>query len=367
MKNKLFVFVLIFVLTPCWVVAQEVITNESGRKIVVDANGNWRYFQVDSNTTNTGDAKFRVPKKDAYENEQRLADSRQLEQQLALLLIKNRVEMIDLQIALGDNSSNSVIRLKEQLEGTELKILQLETQLQEAKLRTAFLQKIGNLPQTSYARKLKKWEHDHPFNTTPAIPNSEKLTSTDGHFANDIANGILLLPPKLPCEAGYQSDDPLAKKFRWETAPSSFFTHTDVAVEQQFGKCDFIECTAYLAAFEGGVKQLNLEIAVASDKAPQIFGTLLHNELLEVQLLSGETVRLFNTLPSNGQWLAAQGTFVFKGRYALGIREEKLLRSSEVDKVLVRWSLVQELFEVFETDFFIRHFNCLAAVLPKVK
>ncbi|MBK9012994.1 MAG: hypothetical protein IPM82_02330 [Saprospiraceae bacterium] len=111
--------------------------------------------------------------KDADENEHRIAESKQLERELALLLIKNRVEMIDLQIALGDNSSNSVIRLKEQLEGTAYKIRQLETQLEETKLRTAFLQKIGNLPQPSYARKLKKWEHEHPFKTTPAILNSE--------------------------------------------------------------------------------------------------------------------------------------------------------------------------------------------------
>ncbi len=344
---------------------QEVITNEAGRKIVLDANGNWQYFQEDSTGSSADAAKFKLSKRNAAENERRIAESMEVERALTLLLIKKRVEKIDLNIQMQANSANKDPRLKEQFDGLEQKIRQLELQLETARKRTAFLQKIANLPPQPYNRKLKRWEADHPFEEELAGLTTNKMATTKGITTNNIAHGILLLPPELPCGEGMYGTDQSTQSIRWETAPSVLFIHTDRVVAQEFRKRDFLECAGNLIASKGGAKRLNIAIAVATANAPQLFGKLLRGDFLELRLLNGERVKLYNTLPNSGEWVAAQGAYIYHGSYILGIREEKMLRNSDLDKVLVRWGLLQEEYEVFETDFFVRHFHCLDAMQPK--
>ncbi|MBI1223767.1 MAG: hypothetical protein GC192_00905 [Bacteroidetes bacterium] len=366
MKKAFWKTAIFLTLVPAWLFAQEVITNEDGRKIVVEADGQWHYFQVaDSLTASIADSVFRPPQEVVDENQQRIAESQQYEKELSMSLIKTRVELVDRQLALGNAPPTEVRLLKEQLAQTEQQLEQLKKDFDLAAERTVFLQKIANLPPATYARKLKKWEQEHPQKSGTPILRIAQTEETATPPTTSIANGILFLPPKQPCAGGRVSTDSETGNFRWDTSPTKFFSHTDEAVENQFPKRDFIECVGRLTGMEGGRKFLNLEIAIASPKAPQIVGTMPKGEFIEIQLLNGEIIRLFNNLPNNGQWVASQEAYIFMGNYTIGIKEEKMLKNNEVDKVLVRWSLVQEKYAVFETDFFMRQFQCLEALILK--
>jgi hypothetical protein len=342
--------------------AQEVTTNAEGRKIVVDADGNWRYFQ-DSSYADTN--QYKLPLTTAAEREKRLEATKAEAQEIGLALIRKRLEMTDLAVALQQTTDNLVYK-KKQLKQLQLKITDLEKALQQVTDRLLFLEKINTLPEESYSRKLKKWDNDHP------VPKPDKqavstvpLTTAAIVVPPKILEGILSAPPPMPCSMGELAQDPLSQETCWQNKPSHFFSHTDKGIESQLPNRNFVDCAAYLSGMEGGRKFLNLEIAVASAKAPQIFGSLPKGEFMEIVLLSGEKVTLFNSYPSNGQWVAAQDAYLYLGRFPLGIREERLLRSTETDRVLLRWSLVQEEFEVYETDFFQHQFDCLEALLSK--
>ncbi len=355
------VFVLVW--STGWLQAQEVTTNEEGRKIVVDSNGQWRYFRIDDSLANSYETSVFEPSTSiAEENQLRLLASKQLEKEISLKLIEKRVVLIDQQLASQNELATANSRQSEQLKQTEAQIRQLETELAIASSRTEFLQKIAKLPPATYERKLKDWEEGHLQKKGRSSVNFSAPNAASAPGITKIANGILLLPPEQKCVGGGQIFDTETGEIQWNTALTELFSHTDAAFAQQFIKRDFVNCSGHLTAMQGGVRFLDLKIAVASNKAPQIFGVMPKDEFLEIQLLNGEIIRLFNILPKNGQWDTSLDAFVYQSRYRLGFREEKLLKSSEVDKVLVRWSKVQDKYAVFETDFFIRHFKCLDAL-----
>lgn len=362
MRNLLPLLALLLIGLPVRVWPQEVITNENGEKIVVDANGNWRYFRADSSGVV---AKFTVPEKVAGDREKRLRAAENQEKELSLSLIKKRVEMTDLQVEIQEGKVADLMEKKAYLKLLQQKITELKAELQDTRQLRNYLKKINDLPDPAYARKLKKWENDHRPTTIDKemAVDMPMANPTLGTVSNSFANGILILPPTRPCEMGSLTFDETTGSRRWETVPSKLFSYTDEGLVGQFIGRDFVTCTAYLIAGEGGLRFLQMEIAIASLKAPQIFGQMPKDEFLEIQLLSGEKLTLFNSLSNNGQWIPARDAFVYFSSYPLGIKEEKSLRSSDLDSIKVRWSQVQEQFEIYRTDFFIRQFNCLDAML----
>lgn len=281
-----------------------------------------------------------------------------LELEITFQLIKSRVGLVEAKIfaaeALDLGGKENL-----QLEEAQHQTRRLEQALAELKQQIAILEKPTKLAITPKSGNTKP-------TTTPkfAAENTQKMVDVQSLTkssisANDFANGILLLPPQVPCEGGIYAIDPTTNKDRWETGASQLFSHTDIALEQMFPKADLITCTGYLTAFSGGIRLLNLEFVVATTNASHIFGNIPSGELIELTFLDGQSIQLFNGLPSNGQWIPSRNAYVAKGRYNLGFREEKLLRSQEVQSVLVRWGKVQETYLIYEVDFFQRQLACL--------
>ena len=147
MKKALLGIAFVFIGLSDWLVAQEVVTDQTGQKIVVDSNGQWTYFQrEDSVFFATPENVYQLPKSNADERRLRLSDSQQLERELTLALIRERVQLVDLQLALMESTGITSINLKEQLAQTEQRAKQLENELNSVKNRTEFLLKIGSLP-----------------------------------------------------------------------------------------------------------------------------------------------------------------------------------------------------------------------------
>ncbi len=281
-----------------------------------------------------------------------------LELEITFQLIKSRVELVEAKIIAAE-ASDLGGQENSQLEEAQLQTRRLEQALAEVKQQITILEKTLELAVAPQSGNHKPTTTSNfAEESTQKMVEVTSLTKTSIP-ANDFANGILLLPPQVPCEGGISAIDPTTKKDRWETGATQLFSHTDLALEQMFPKADLITCTGYLTALSGGIRLLNLEFVVSTANAPQIFGNIPSGEFIELTLLDGQSIQLFNGLPSNGQWIPNRNAYVAKGRYNLGFRAEKLLRSQEVRSVQVRWGKVQETYLVYEVDFFLRQLACL--------
>ncbi|MBI5916002.1 MAG: hypothetical protein HY842_11530 [Bacteroidetes bacterium] len=348
-----------FLPAACW--SQGVITNEAGQRVVVFPDGRWQYFQGDTLPTDAPsktERLFAPGAVDSAENHQRVLESKAIENSLTLKLIQKRLEIAALQ--------TEMTGAKEELAGTQKAVEDLEMQLKAAKERTAFLARIQFLPTETFQRKMEEWNLAVASKTKTALKkNRERTDGADlktSRSGYGIGEDILNLPPVPPCKTGIKGTDPNTNQERKDTGPMLFFSQTDVAIEKEYKNREFITCSGTLTGLSGGLRFLNLEISVATPNAPQIFGALPRGEFIEIKMLSGEIIRLFNSLPNSAKWQPGLEVFVYKSQYSLGFREEKLLREGEIDSVTVRWSKVQETYPVYEPDFFSRQFECLESI-----
>lgn len=343
LKKTLSFFALVFALLPFCVHAQHNNIGETDRENVSQQGVNDTNF-LNQDTT--------------IELSTILDSLKRLELDITFQLVKSRVELVDAKInasetlGLSSQENSQLEKAQHQTRRLELALAELKQQITilEETVETAIAPQSGKPKSTTMS--------NFPEERTQNKREVQSLPMTSIP-ANDIANGILLLPPKVPCEGGISAIDPTTKKEHWETGATQLFSHTDIALEQMFTKADLITCTGYLTALSGGIRLLNLEFVVSIANAPEIFGNLPSGEFIEFALLDGQRIRLFNGLSSNGQWIPNLNSYVVKGRYNLGFREEKLLRSQEVWSVLVRWGKVQETYLIYEVDFFLRQLACL--------
>lgn len=354
MKKTLSIFALLFALLPSCVLAQN---GEKG-EIIRDKASHQGGIDTVPKYTETGARSNLILLDTIPELRLRIDSLKKLELAITLQLIKARLEWVE--AAFIDSTASSREEMhNSQLDKAKSLTLKLEQALVEVKQQITMMGKSSEL-----AVAPQNIEPNVPLTTSLPEKSQQKMVTAQSlpktsNTANDIANGILLLPPQVPCEGGIYVIDPATKKDRWENGATQLFSHTDIALEQMFPNADFITCSGYLTAMPGGIRLLNLEFVVSTANASQIFGELPAGEFIEVTFLDGRSIRLFNSLPSNGQWMPTRNAFVAKGRYNIGFREEKMLRSKEVQRVLVRWSKVQEAYTIYEVDFFLHQLGCL--------
>ena len=173
---------------------------------------------------------------------------------------------------------------------------------------------------------------------------------------------VFLMSPVLPCAFSFHGIDSNTGRVRKDVAPNTLFSYTERSLEQHFRNRDFVVGTGFLTAIEGGWRILQLELTVSSPQALELYGTFRQGDFLEISLLNGQVIRLFNRLENNGIWKPELQGVVYRGQYTLSGKEEKMLRKSEIDQMKIRWSKVEQSFEVYELDFFIRQFECLESL-----
>ena len=166
-------------------------------------------------------------------------------------------------------------------------------------------------------------------------------------------------PPAQPCHLWERKGDNDQKNAVAQTIPQLLFSSTENKLETLFIKRDFITGYGSLSLFGGGIKAFELSISISSPRAKSIYGTMKQGDFIVIKLLDGTEISLRSQANAGGGWDVNTQSFQYWNRYLIGIREERLLRSKEVDKILVRWSKVQDEYEIFELDFFRNHFSCL--------
>jgi hypothetical protein len=349
-------------------VAQEIVRNEEGRNIIVYPDGTWKYFNEDSfnadDSWKNGASTPEDPQMQA--NRKRLGDAKNYEQQLALELIRVRLEKVTIEQELAkfreagqEVPLQTKIIAEGRLQNAATRENDLLRKYQTAKNKTVLLEQILHFPVEVYARKLAEWEKENSdSNTKVAIQEGQDIFKEKKYSSYDPANDVLLNPPVAPCQVLFEGKD-ASGHLRRDLKPGIIFTKTDPSLQGHFHQNDFIVGQGYLTKISGGILAFTLEVIVATAKAPELFGVFRQREFIELQLLDGTVLRLFNNLNDPGKWYPAAQAYVYKANFLLGMKDEKLLRGSELDLVRVRWSKVQEEFPVYELDFFKHQFDCL--------
>ncbi len=361
--SLLWMLVLLFFAPPAE--AQEILRNEEGRSIIVYPDGSWRYFEADSAAVaGAGEEGIFLPEAERLaQNRQRYEEAKKQEAQIALELIGVRLEKVEAgqDLSQAGKKSEETAKVATAQARLRLKLIgereeQLIKDYELAKKRTKFLQKIQQYPAGVYENELAAWEKKY-VNAQSSV--SEKTAAGQKKYREyDPAGDVMLNPPARPCKVEFEGKDALGN-LRRDLKPETIFTQTDPALRAHFQQSDFINGQGYLTKISGGIQVFTLEVMVATKRAPELFGVFKQGDFIELQLLDGNVVRLFNNLNDPGKWQPTLQAYVYRAQYSIGIKEEKMLRSSELDFVRVRWSKVQDEFPVYEIDFFFRQFGCV--------
>jgi hypothetical protein len=251
-------------------------------------------------------------------------------------------------------STEKLILAEAQLSDVLKKEASLEGQLISQKAKIQFYESLVYLPEEIRAKKIKEWKVSRADNVAVENVDNQLFIKMDSSFID-----VILNPPKPPCKFIFEGPDPQTGQQRRDLEPTLFFSFTAKDLEEHFKYNDLVTCVAHLTALAGGYQYLNLEIAIASKNAPQLFGLFPAGSLADLTLLDGSVIRLLNQRQDSGNWQPSRNAYIYKCSFPLGKKEEKMLRESEIDKIKLRWSKAEEEFEVYELDFFIRQFQCL--------
>ena len=273
--------------------------------------------------------------------------------ELSLQLIKLRLRITEME----DNHKKDSLKVLLEEEKVLSKKLVLKTSLFEVLTSTAYW------PHAKRMKALNKWiakhkEQPDKLITEGRIIDRWEQAASKEFYQYSEKDDLLSNPPGCTCGVKLSNGASDQKT----TEPQLLFKQTDRNLEQYFLKRDFISGYASLRSTTAGIKIMDLAVAVASPKANIMFGAIERYAAVTIHLLNGTTVSLKNQLGTQGEWNVATQSYLYRGSYPIGIKEEKLLKNHEVDKISIRWSKAEDLYEIFELDFFINHFYCLENV-----
>jgi hypothetical protein len=357
--GAIFLFVQ-FLLTGANLWAQEVIVTEEGRRIAVYSDGSWEYFENDT-TGSSG-------KYNEMLNLQEVKEAKTALHQVTLKLIQTRIEKVKLEELIASAHDNQeggrqtkASFLKEKLKTTE------KTEKEHAVLSTRLQAKVDLLERLIYTpddvRRALIEAHEHRdklLNYTefqPIVPSYGKTDVSKSDISN--LGSSRVSRPETPCQIIYEGKDQSTGLMRRDIEPALLFSYTDLSLEPFFDQHDLILCNGHLTWLEGGRYFLNLEFHIANENAARIFGGFRRGDFIEIIMIGGTRVRLINAITNNGKASPKTNFYVFNCQYAIGSKEEKILRNGEIDTILIRWKNVKEKYEIHELDFFKNQFRCI--------
>lgn len=136
------------------------------------------------------------------------------------------------------------------------------------------------------------------------------------------------------------------------------FWHTDDDLRPYFREQELVTCSGQLSQLDDQVYVL-IEFSIASPNAQKNFGALEEGSMLRLRLLDGTNIDLNNLQGDRGRIDPYSGNTIFIGRYLLEKDQQRALAKIELDKMRVVWNTGYEDYSIYALDFLINQFNCL--------
>ena len=202
---------------------------------------------------------------------------------------------------------------------------------------------------------------------TPIESSTQTTSQTDQQTAS-MESGNLGLPPSFRtkpyvsepyhCMLIKDTVDEATGSKHIVLKPDLIFTHTDPDLRPYFKNKELITCYGRLSRIDAYV-YFTIDFQIASSHSQSNFGGLESGSLLRLRLLNGKYISLSNIKSDRGHIDHYSGNTVFTGQFALGKDEMKMLAGSPLDKIRILWGTGYEDYDVYKIDFFIDQIKCL--------
>jgi hypothetical protein len=360
--------------------AQEVRTNEEGEKIIVYPDGSWQYFHE---ALEEDPAALKTPAERQQEKAILLAE----ELNATAYQLKNYLENVSSERALLEEDLG--ILEAQDLPGYKGRIQGLQLRLEQVKKREGLakqlLKEVDDLAiEAEAAIYMKTRKRDRllksileekaavdarleQLSRMEDTPRQSDLMARDEreYTQYDPQKDLILNPPKTSCQYAFNGVDKFTGKWRVDVAPQTLFSFTPKQLRQFLRDREYMECKAYMSAFEGGMTFLGMEFVIASSNASSAFGGIEGGSVLSIRLMNGETLQLINTKTDKGTYNSIDDTYTYRAQYRLTSYLEKALADSEVDMIRVIWKTGYEDYEIYELDFFRDQMKCLQQAVDR--
>lgn len=169
---------------------------------------------------------------------------------------------------------------------------------------------------------------------------------------------VLREPVKDDCKVAKQGIDQSTRNPKIEMESSFLFGYTHPNIKSFFKEKDYLNCEARLSKSRG-LYFLTLDIRIASIKANKTYGSLDKGSVVRLKLINDETIVLHNITQSTGILEPLTGVTVYQANYPMEKGEYKKISKSELDKLGLIWSSGYEEYEIYEVDFLMNQAECL--------
>lgn len=390
--------ILSFLLTFFWTLsvnAQTVKTNADGDKIVVYADGTWRYLEpgeeipevkTPTKVEEKEKEKVKLNPKEKDEEFQARIEALRVAKKKQRVVERLGIKMKDLaQARLDVETELAVLRANEATDPTQeellerrvLKARETETathqELKTAKAEADFYANLIELSQRKREKEILKYEVEK-LAIEQKLLAGKKVKAPTKKVKKDITNSsrpksayasynsskdVVLNPPKYKCKIDIDEVDEFTGKRRKTTETELLFTYTRDEIRAYYKDKEHTVCHANVTAMGGGIYVFSMEITIASRTAQQEYGGILSNATLMVVLLDGSTVSMINNRTDRGKYDAVRDLYTFYGNYQIPPKQVKDLVEGEIDKIRVVWEQGYDTYEVYEMDFLSNHLKCL--------
>ena len=393
---KYFNLLLVFVLLTCFLnkqsLGQEVKTNNNGERIVVYSDGSWRYFepadsillkdqnqdrsffQKDDNNINPFEDPndSNLPDTALINEISRLINDRKAELNNRTIQYEKanafRIETEDLLDSLygafPDVDENLIKKAERNLKISKDLEAKSKEDLKKAQDRFEAANRLLSLTGTRQKRALESLR-DKPIQTekntgsiAQQINNQSGSHIQQSSYMDFLEKSTVSIIPETDCQVVESRDNSFQGARRIDTKPALFFTHTQKDMRPYLKGREFITNYANLTSISGFV-YFNVQFVIAGKNAKSMFGRIEPNSLLQIRLINGETIRLYNSIYVAPTVEAITGSHVFEAHYILDKTNLKLLGKYEIDKIRVVWSTGYEDYEIYNVDFIKNHIHCL--------
>ena len=367
MVNRLFFVCMLLTAFSKAAYTQFIVENEGKRTVVSLPNGKRGYLDKDSlvHFMNEAGDSVKIEIVAFKANRKLAAETRWNEKTIALQLVQTRIALVNLKDELQMMNGQRLFYDPDTLEEKEKHlntILMVEDSLSKVHWQT--VNWANHLDSLLLFPKDESQQAISAGKDNPKPPGANTISTSSNpkpklYAILENEDDILVNPPAPPCRLIFNGKDDTTGENRKDVEPEILFSHTSENLKKSFTVLDMFNGIANLTGISGGLRFLNLEVLVATNQAPQILGRLGKGSLLEFNMLDGQVIRLMSNRADQGSWNAASGAYTYRCQFPIGAREEKLLRSGELDSMTLRWSKAMEIFPIHELDFFKRQFTCL--------
>lgn len=150
------------------------------------------------------------------------------------------------------------------------------------------------------------------------------------------------------------------KQIRLDTRMDLLFAFTSENMRTYLKGKEAVEARAGLTYLESGFYIFNLEIKLAIANAPKLYGSLPVRGQFVFHFLDGSQVKLRMNKEVVGVFDDIEKTYLYEVEYPLAAKTIKQLKIKELDQISIDWSTGKEEYEIYDVDFLIRQFACLA-------